>query len=120
MTPAVRNLFTAPLPDGEGEVLRTILENSAFRLESIASRGKRSPEGFWYDQATSEWVMLLRGEACLAFEDDESMNLRAGDYLLIPPHRRHRVEDTSSDALWLALHFTGNDLKSDNPLEGVQ
>jgi cupin 2 domain-containing protein len=115
MTPAVRNLFTEPLPDGEGEVFRTHLENSAFRLESIASCGERSPEGFWYDQAESEWVMLLRGEACLAFEDDGSMNLRAGDYLLIPPHRKHRVEHASNDAVWLALHFRGNDLKSDNP-----
>lgn len=115
MTPAVRNLFTAPLPDRGGEVFWTHLENSAFRLESIASRGERSPEGFWYDQAESEWVMLLRGEACLAFEDDEAMNLRAGDYLLIPPHRKHRVEYASNDAFWLALHFRGDDLKSDNP-----
>ncbi|NBZ96613.1 MAG: cupin domain-containing protein [Proteobacteria bacterium] len=115
MTPAVRNLFTAPLPDGEGEVFQQLLEGACFRMESITSRGTPSDEGFWYDQAESEWVMLLRGEACLSFEDDGAMNLRAGDYLLIPPHRKHRVEHASNDAVWLALHFRGNDLKSDNP-----
>jgi len=32
--------------------------------------------------------------------------LKAGDWIAIPAHSRHRVESTSADALWLAVHGT--------------
>jgi len=105
MTPKVRNLFSAPLPKGEGEIFQKLLEGGDFRLESIASRGKPSPEGFWYDQPDPEWVILFAGSSCLAFGTGETLELKVGDYLLIPSHLRHRVESVSEDALWLALHF---------------
>jgi cupin 2 domain-containing protein len=104
MTPAVRNLFTAPLPDGEGEVFQQLLEGPCFRMESITSRGTPSDEGFWYDQPHPEWVLLLRGSASLEFDKQEIVDMVAGDYLLIPARCRHRVSTVSSDAVWLALH----------------
>lgn len=108
MTPEVRNLFSAPLPEGEGEIFQKVLEGGSFRLESITSRGEPSPEGFWYDQPDPEWVILFAGSACVAFGNGETLDLEAGDYLLIPSHLRHRVESVSEDALWLALHFRGS------------
>jgi cupin 2 domain-containing protein len=119
MTPSVQNLFNSADPEGSREVVELLLQGESFRLESIRSYGKPSPEGFWYDQADSEWVILFKGTACLAFEHGESVELRAGDYLLIPAGRRHRVESVSHDGAWLALHVTGNDLKSDNTTVGV-
>jgi len=32
--------------------------------------------------------------------------LKSGDFLTIPARARHRVESVSSDAIWLALHFS--------------
>lgn len=58
-------------------------------------------------QDRDEWVLLLRGEADLRFESGESATLTAGDPLLIPAHRRHQVDRTSADAVWLALYFDG-------------
>ena len=69
--------------------------------------GQASPLGFWYDQPHAEWVVVLRGEARLAFEDDaESFLLKPGDFVDIAPHRRHRVEWTHPTELtiWLAVH----------------
>jgi cupin 2 domain-containing protein len=87
------------------ENIETLLATKAFRIERIASHGQPSPEGFWYDQPTPEWVALLQGTATLRFSDeDNQIDLKAGDYLLIPAHRQHRVEHTSKDALWLAIH----------------
>lgn len=120
MTPEVRNLFTASLPKGEGEVFRRLLEGDSFRLESITSRGTASDKGFWYDQPESEWVVLVRGTAALEFDGGLKSNLMTGDYLLIPQGCRHRVSMVSEDAVWLALHFTENDMKSDNPDAGVR
>lgn len=105
--PEVRQLFApAPLGDG-GEVFETLVEQPMFRLERIVSNQSESPAGFWYDQVVNEWVLLARGEAVLRFEDGEPIHLKAGDHLLIPARQRHRVESTSADALWLALHFKG-------------
>ena len=50
---------------------------------------------------------FARGEAVLRFENGEPIPLKAGDHLLIPARQKHRVESTSADALWLALHFKG-------------
>jgi cupin 2 domain-containing protein len=113
MIPEVRNLFTATQPDTGGEVFLKLLKGESFRLESITSRGTASPEGFWYDQSQQEWVLLLRGHASLEFDDQEMIDLVSGDYLLIPMHCRHRVSSVSADAVWLTLHVSGDDLKSD-------
>ncbi len=90
------------------EVMEDILTTESFRLERIISTGQASPAGGWYDQETYEWVLLLAGEAGLRFENDpQVIIMKPGDYLLIPAHRRHRVEWTAPDqpTIWLALHY---------------
>jgi cupin 2 domain-containing protein len=103
------NLFEsipAALPQ---EMVETILQSPVWRLERIVSRGQATPPGEWYDQEDHEWVVLLTGGAGLKFEDEPAPRvLHPGDYLLIPAHRRHRVEWTDRDepTVWLALHFS--------------
>ena len=114
MLPVVGHLFeqdaaaASSPPTGKQEQVEALLETAALRIERIASYGQPSPEGFWYDQPNLEWVILLKGTATLLFFDEaekrEQVELKAGDYLLIPAHLKHRVERTSPDALWLAVH----------------
>lgn len=90
------------------EIAETLASSSAVRLERIVSRGHCSPPGFWYDQAQSEWVLLLKGEARLRIAgQDTPLQLAPGDYLNIPAHVRHRVESTSAteDTVWLAVFY---------------
>jgi len=101
-----QNLFAHPAAQKDRERFDTLLEGKGFTLERILSGGHASPLDFWYDQDRDEWVALLSGEAELRFEEGaERVLLGPGDYLLIPAHKRHRVEKTSVDAVWLALHF---------------
>jgi cupin 2 domain-containing protein len=101
------NLFEripASLPD---ELFETLIETQTFKLERIVSAGHATPLGEWYDQERTEWVVLLSGSAALLFEGEpEARILRPGDHLLIPAHRRHRVEwtDPAVKTVWLALH----------------
>lgn len=92
------------LPD---ELCQTLLEKPTVRIERIVSRGQHSPDDFWYDQPQDEWVLLLQGRARLGFMDAESIDMQAGDYLLIAAHCKHRVEWTQPDAIsiWLAIHL---------------
>lgn len=93
----VSNVFTdlpARLPD---ELTNTLLEAADVRIERIVSHGHASPADFWYDQAQHEWVIVLQGAARLQFEDG-TVEMRSGDSLNIPAHRKHRVE-------WLAVHY---------------
>jgi len=86
-----------------------LLETAGFRLERIISTGHATPPGQWYDQGQDEWILLLTGTAVLRFEQpDERLALQPGDSLLIPAHRRHRVEatDPQQPTVWLALHFS--------------
>ncbi len=101
------NLFAdipADLPD---ELVQALLDMPALRIERIVSRGHASPEGFWYDQETHEWVLLLTGAARLRFEGEEPIDLRPGSFVNIPAHKRHRVEwtDPSQPTIWLGVHY---------------
>jgi cupin 2 domain-containing protein len=93
------------LPD---ELFQEILNLDNVRIERIVSRGHRSPEGFWYDQAWDEWVLVMGGRAGLEMEENTTvLELGPGDHLLIPAHTRHRVAWTEdgSDTIWLAVHI---------------
>ncbi len=101
------NLF-ANLADSLPEELVTILaQTQHVRIERIVSTGHASPDGFWYEQGEHEWVVLLKGEAKLAFEDGESLPMQPGDHVLIPAFRRHRVEWTAPNepTVWLAVFY---------------
>jgi len=102
------NLF-ALLPDiAAGEVFEELLRGGAFRLERIVSTGQSTPPDEWLDQPLAEWVVLLSGRARLRFDDEASAReLAPGDYILIAPRRRHRVEwtDPEQPTVWLAIHY---------------
>ncbi|MBM4309689.1 MAG: cupin domain-containing protein [Deltaproteobacteria bacterium] len=98
------NIFETHDQRETDETFIPLLQRAGFRLEQIVSNGQASAPGFWYDQDRDEWVMLVRGEAVLEL-DQERVELKAGDYLLIPAHVRHRVASCSQDAVWLALHM---------------
>lgn len=104
MTVTVKNLFTE-LPAGvAGEDALTLLDNRRVKISRIVSHSYGSPEGFWYDQADDEWVIVLRGSAALEFADGEIVELAAGDYLTIERHVKHRVARTGAETIWLAVH----------------
>jgi len=100
------NLFKN-IPDTLPDELTSVLaENKNVKIERIISDGHASPEGFWYDQKQSEWILLVSGSAVLTIED-KKVELNAGDYLLIPAHQRHRIESTSAieKTIWLVVFF---------------
>ncbi len=102
-----KNIYKA-IPDSPGaEWFEKLVENRQMTIERIVSRGHCSPPGFWYDQDWDEWVLLLAGNAGLAFENGDSVELIPGDHVLIPAHVKHRVAWTAADAetIWLAVHI---------------
>ena len=105
---AVNNLYAGIRQGTDRELLDELLKTSQLRIERIVSHGQASPEGFWYDQDDSEWVLLLRGQAGLSLEGEEgTVILHPGDYLYIPAHLKHRVEWTApeEETVWLAIYF---------------
>ncbi len=104
---SVKNLFADIPRELPEELVGEILRTDAFRIERIFSRGQASPPGFWYDQETDEWVLLVKGSATLRFSDGREIALAPGDHLLIPRHMRHRVERTDPEGytVWIAVHF---------------
>ena len=99
------NLFSDPNGTSGEEQIIPLLTAGKLRIEKIHSHGHPSPPDSWYDQPQAEWVALLRGTATLKFEDGTTKHLVPGDNLLIESHLKHRVEQTSLDALWLAVHY---------------
>ncbi|MCP9928898.1 Nif11 domain/cupin domain-containing protein [Cyanobium sp. CH-040] len=120
------NLFAGPCPPAGEERVSVLARGETWRLERIHSCQASSPPGFWYDQSEHEWVTLLQGSARIRLAPDatqgvgagaggtkavggEVLELCRGDTLLIPAHRRHRLEATDGEpgSVWLALFWTG-------------
>ena len=100
----VKNIFLDLGLKVGSEEFCSLFQSASTRIERICSRSHADPEDFWYDQPEDEWVMVLRGEATLEFAGAGSVELKAGDYLTIPRHVRHRVALTSEETIWLAVH----------------
>jgi cupin 2 domain-containing protein len=49
---------------------------------------------------------MLKGAASLQYEDGP-VEMKPGDFVNIPAHKRHRVECTTPDepTIWLAVHY---------------
>lgn len=104
----LRGNINTDLPDASGEETFETLaafQGKKVRVERIVSAGQTTPEGYWYDQAWDEWVLVLTGAAELIFDAPaDAQRLNPGDWILIPAGRRHRVVHTSSSTVWLAVH----------------
>lgn len=111
-------------PNLPSEVSEDILAGKGVRIERIVSKGHTTDdtlgEGKWYSQDEDEWIILLKGEGEIVFQDegrrnkdpkgDEgSLRLKEGDYLYIPRGTKHRVSWTTPDetTVWLAIFFQG-------------
>ncbi|MBD1873383.1 cupin domain-containing protein [Nodosilinea sp. FACHB-131] len=107
--PESGNLFQLPDPLPAAELFTALFETPHLRVERILSTGQTTPADQWYDQSQDEWVVLLQGSATLTYEDGASLTMGPGDYVLIPAHRRHRVDFTSREppCIWLAIHSSG-------------
>jgi cupin 2 domain-containing protein len=104
MVVEVKNIF-ADLPQRSyAESFLSLFQSGSTKIERIVSRSHSSPPDFWYDQPQDEWVIVLLGAAILEFEGGASVELKAGDYLTLPRHVRHRVARTSVETIWLAVH----------------
>ena len=103
----MKNIF-AELPQKlEQEVFEILARSETVKIERIISKGHTSPKTGWYDQEQNEWVLILKGEAVLAFEQDEPVHLTEGSYINIPSHKKHRVDwtDPNHETIWLAVHY---------------
>ncbi|KJH71217.1 cupin domain-containing protein [Aliterella atlantica] len=91
------------IPD---EIFETIISTQNVKIERIISKGHKSESDFWYDQHQSEWILVIKGEARLQFED-KTIHLSTGDYLTIAPHQKHRVDWTTpeEETIWLAVFY---------------
>jgi cupin 2 domain-containing protein len=100
------NIYELSQEVSQLEKFEQIAAGENIQIERIVSTGQTTPTGQWYDQELDEWVILLQGEAELSYADDTRIRLKAGDYLLIPTHTKHRVEYTSIEppCIWLAVH----------------
>ncbi len=104
----IGNLWQDVPAGAASEQFVELLSHAGLRIERIVSCGQASPPDFWYDQPQGEWLVVLAGEAKLAFEgESEPHFLLRGDFVDIPAHRRHRVEWTHPDVptIWLAVHY---------------
>ena len=102
----MNNLFSDIATDLPDELTEVLAASESVRVERIVSYGHASPQNFWYDQDSHEWVVVLSGAAKLRFEDG-TVEMKPGDYINIPAHKRHRVEWTTPDepTVWLAVHY---------------
>ncbi len=103
----MKNIFADIPSDLTTEVFESLVDSDKVKVERIISKGHSSPQSGWYDQDTNEWVIVLKGEAIILFDDQRSYHLKVGDHLKIKTHQKHKVSWTAADVetIWLAVHY---------------
>lgn len=94
-----------PLGASEEE-FKVIAESNGMVIERIVSHGHTSSE--WYDQEETEFCSVLRGSADLLFDGEtKATRMNPGDWVIIPPHAKHRVTWTpeSEPTIWVAVKW---------------
>lgn len=101
------NIFDNIKPFSENEIFEDLFKSEKLKVERIISYPDSIPENKWYDQEKDEWVILLKGSATLQFENEELVKLIPGDYIFIPSHTKHKVNEVCKNepTVWLAMHF---------------
>jgi cupin 2 domain-containing protein len=90
------------------EITESLAAGNGVRIERIISKGHCSASDFWYGQEQNEWVLLIKGEARLRFEEgNRILHMTEGTHVNIRAHERHRLEWTREDAetIWLAVFY---------------
>ena len=105
MTIQSESIFHATSGAAGTEDFLTLFESGNVKIQRIVSHASATAENDWYDQAHREWVLVVRGRAVLEFEGGQRMELKEGDYLTLPPHARHRVNETGPETIWLVVHL---------------
>ena len=108
MTTDKDNIFDGIPSSLRTEFVERIAWRKGVRIERIVSHGHASATGYLYDQAETEWVLLVKGAARIRFEADDSVvEMKAGDHITIAPRARHRVDWTTpdEDTIWIAVFY---------------
>jgi cupin 2 domain-containing protein len=102
----IKNVFDDLSQHLPKEVVQPVISAANVRIERIISDGHASSEGFWYDQGEHEWVVVLKGAARLRFEEG-TVEMKPGDFVNIPAHKKHRVDWTTPDepTIWLGVRY---------------
>ena len=100
------NLFPGVPDKLDKELIEVLLQSENIKVERIVSKGHTSPETGWYDQLQNEWVVIIKGEALITFENKE-ISLKEGSYINITAHTKHKVSWTHPqlETIWLAIHY---------------
>jgi cupin 2 domain-containing protein len=101
-----KNVFENIIIDKKQEQFFELIKNDNIRIEKIVSNGQSSPINFWYAQEKNEFVLILKGNAILEYEDKE-VDLKEGDFINIKAFTKHRVKYTNKDepTIWLAVFY---------------
>ncbi len=84
----------------EGERLTRLVDLGHAAVDQILSGRLHDPIDYCQDE--DEWVLVLHGAAILAVEGEE-MELRPGDWVLLPARIPHRLVETRPGTSWLTV-----------------
>ncbi len=105
MTETFNLLSNIPLSSNQ-EIFETITQNNNIRIERIISYGQTTTNDYWYNQEEDEFVVIIKGNAKITYEDGEIFDLKEGDSLYIKAHQKHQVTYTSNPTIWLAIFIS--------------
>lgn len=94
-------LETGTAAPAEGERFTALAELRGVTIEQILSGRLAEPVSF--EQSHDEWVVVVEGRARLLVDGAE-LELRPGDWLVLPAGCPHTVLETEPGTSWLGVH----------------
>ncbi len=103
----LRNIFSEIPKDLPEELIETLEKKDNIKIERIISKGHITKKERWYDQDKNEFVLVIKGNSIILFEDNEEIKMTEGDYIIIPKRIKHKViyTDKNKDTIWLTIFY---------------
>lgn len=78
-----KNIYSDIPKELKEELFEDIIKKDGLKIERIVSYGHITDEFQWYEQENDEWVILLKGEAILSFENggDLALHVEFGTFI---------------------------------------
>ena len=103
----IKSIYSKIPKELSRELIENIASSNEIKIERIISKGHKTPKDSWYNQDKREFVLLIKGSAELLFYPNKLVKMKEGDYIIIPAHKKHRVENTSTktETIWLTVFY---------------
>lgn len=90
-------------------LVESLLESNIIKVQRVVAQGQASNPGVYCPQPDNDFLIMLKGQMDLDYEQSSKVSLRPEDFIVTTEGQTNRIDSTSrnEDSVWLKVNFMG-------------